>query len=132
MIPIGQIRLGDRVVATDPATGVTFAEPVVSLYANHDLDMADVTIRDADGHQQVLHTTQKHPFWETGDHAWTPAGQLQPGDRLLTPSGATAEVVAVLAWTEANVMLNIGVDTIHTYYVLAGRTPVPGSQPSGR
>ena len=59
---IGKIEIGDKVVASDPISGVTTTEPVTALLANLDLDLADVTIIRPDGSSAVVHTTQNHPF----------------------------------------------------------------------
>jgi hypothetical protein len=123
-VPIGTVQLGDHVLATDPISGVTTAEPVVTLFANTDIDMADVTIVDADGTTAVVHTTQNHPFWNATTHAWTPAADLRPGDHLLTPSGDTVTVAGVITWIESKLMLNLGVSDLHTYYVVVGGAPV--------
>lgn len=43
--PIGQVKLGDKVLATDAATGKTEAKPVVALHHNTDTDLTDLTVR---------------------------------------------------------------------------------------
>ncbi|MGE5827666.1 MAG: polymorphic toxin-type HINT domain-containing protein, partial [Micromonosporaceae bacterium] len=123
-VPIGSVQLGDQVVATDPISGVTAAEPVVSLFANRDVDLADVTVVNPDGTTAALHTTQNHPFWNATVGAWTEAGDLRPGDGLQTPSGAAVTVAGVTAWAETKTMYNLTVDALHTYYVMVGDAPV--------
>ncbi|MGC4894196.1 LamG-like jellyroll fold domain-containing protein [Micromonospora sp. DT31] len=43
---IGDVALGDRVVATDPESGLTRAERVVALHHNRDQDLTNVRVRD--------------------------------------------------------------------------------------
>jgi hypothetical protein len=69
-------------------------------------------------------TTQHHPFWDETQHAWIEASSLAPGDQLHTPDGQRATVAVVRSSTEANSMYNLTVDVTHTYYVVAGDTPV--------
>ncbi|AEV87633.1 matrix-binding protein [Actinoplanes sp. SE50] len=117
--PIAEITIGDRVLATDPAQGVTKGEPVTRLFRNRDTALADVTI----GSGAVLRTTQEHPFWDATTRSWTAAADLRPGDRLRSTVTAP-RVAAVRAYSGDRVMFNLTVDELHTYYVLAGRTPV--------
>ncbi len=124
---IKDIKLGDRVKTTDPRTGHVAAESVVALHDNKDRDLTDVTVRTSDGGTAVLHTTTHHPFWDEGAERWTDAGELRPGTALLTWDGIaerTAAVVAVRTWTGLHDMRDLTVAHIHTYYVLAGTTPV--------
>ena len=122
--PIKDVRIGDNVAATDPTTGKTSGKAVTALHDNLDTDLADVTITDASRHHSVLHTTQNHPFWDASTGKWTRADQLHPGDRLTTPAGTAATIVAVHSFTGSKHMLNLTVANIHTYYVLAGAVPV--------
>jgi hypothetical protein len=117
--PIADIRVGDKVLATDPRTGVTGAEPVTALHENLDTDFADVTING----DQAVRTTQHHPFWNATTQSWTDAGDLRPGDALLGRAGS-ATVTRVERYTGARTMHNLTVADLHTYYVIAGGTPV--------
>ncbi|MFI0900291.1 polymorphic toxin-type HINT domain-containing protein [Streptomyces sp. NPDC020983] len=53
-----------------------------------------------------------------------PASQLRVGHRLQTENGATVSVVALRAYTAEMVTYNLAVDNLHTYFVLAGATPI--------
>jgi RHS repeat-associated protein len=123
---IADVREGDKVIATDPVSGETAAKPVTDVHRNNDRDLADVTIRDTkSGGITVLHTTANHPFWKADTQRWTEAKDLQPGDRLLSPDGDTARMItAVKTWTGLKWMHDLTIADIHTYYVIAGNTPV--------
>ena len=121
---IKDIQVGDEVAATDPVTGETGARAVTALHDNIDTDLADLVVVLAGGIQVTIHTTQDHPFWDATTGQWTKAGHLATGDRLLSDTGASVRVVSVHHRTERRHMLNLTVADIHTYYVLAGNTPV--------
>jgi hypothetical protein len=94
------------------------------LHVDHDFDLADLALRSADGQIFVIHTTQNHLFWDQTGNIWIPAGQLQPGHRLHTPNNALETVVAVLSFAAPRDMYNLTIAIDHTYYVIAGNTPV--------
>jgi hypothetical protein len=122
--PISHIARGDIVMATNPATGQTTAQTVTALHVNNDTDLADLTITQPNHHTATIHTTQNHPFWDLTRHQWVNAGQLRPGDYLQPRQPATITVTAIHAFTQPHTMYNLTVDNVHTYYVVAGDTPV--------
>ncbi|MFF3447583.1 polymorphic toxin-type HINT domain-containing protein [Streptomyces sp. NPDC002667] len=123
--PIGKIKPGDRVESADPATGKHRGpRSVAARLVRHDDDLVDVTIRGADGHEATLHTTSRHPFWDDTLHTWIPAGRLKPGHVLNTATDHHVRIDRVIARPGAADMYNLTVRELHTYYVLAGTTPV--------
>jgi RHS repeat-associated protein len=121
--PIKDIKVGDKVIATDPTTGETTTETVTQLHDNQDTDLTDLTIT-ADGHTNIIHTTTQHPFWDATTRNWTVAGRLGIGDHLLTDNASIAIVAGIRSWNAQHEMRNLTVETLHTYYVIAGTTPV--------
>ncbi|MFF9410911.1 polymorphic toxin-type HINT domain-containing protein, partial [Streptomyces anandii] len=71
-----------------------------------------------------LTATYEHPFWSPSAHQWTKAHDLQPGTTLLSTNGTTVRVQANHPFDQHTRTYNLTVDGVHTYYVLAGRTPV--------
>jgi RHS repeat-associated protein len=122
--PIDQVDVGDKVVATDPQSRTTGARKVVALHRDRDLDLTDVTVTDGRGHRTILHTTPHHPFWDETANAWVDAAYLRTGDHLYTGTGAVETVVTVRSFHGFHAMYNFTVDGLHTYYVMAGTTPV--------
>jgi hypothetical protein len=116
----GSITIGDLVLATDPHTGHTAPKKVTHTWAHHDT-VVDLVLADG----AHLTTTEDHPFYNATDHQWQQAQTLDPGDHLLTPTGTTIPVSG-LAWPTAHTDLahNLTIADTHTYYVLAGNTPV--------
>lgn len=135
---IGEIKTGDKVEAADPDSGKHKGpRTVTATHVNHDYDLIDLRVRLGDGSTAVLHTTSKHPFWDDTVHAWTPAGRLTPGHALNTATDQHVHVVAVTDRPGDRDMYNLTVAQVHTYYVLAGRTPVlvhncPSDSTAGR
>jgi hypothetical protein len=74
---------------------------------------------------QVITTTEDHPFWNATDHEYQRADQLDRGDQLLAADGRLVRVVGLRPGSQrVATAYNLTVDDIHTYYVLAGATPV--------
>jgi hypothetical protein len=143
---IKDVEVGDEVVATDPETGETSAQPVTDLHVNLDRELTTLTlaslsvlglrtIGEGEGDRSTrgpteaavstLETTQNHPFWDVAADEWVDAADLVPGRSVVTsPTGERQLVVAVDNYTGAAEMRDLTVATIHTYYVVAGDTPV--------
>jgi hypothetical protein len=121
---IADVQVGDVVLATDPETGKTVAERVTALHNNLDHDFADVTVKDTNGRTSTIHTTANHRFWDDARHQWISAAQLNTKAKLRTATGSRVQVVGVLVLLGGRYMRNLTVAQLHTYYVLAGKTPV--------
>ena len=122
---IADVVVGDRVRATDPATGETVVRTVTRLHRNHDSDLTDITVRDGDGHLSVVHTTQLHRFWNNTRGGWVNAVDLKAGERLHgTDNVELVEVVAVHSSNDLQWMYDLTVDDVHTYYVVTGDNPI--------
>ncbi|MFB9238417.1 DNRLRE domain-containing protein [Plantactinospora siamensis] len=120
---IKDVKVGDKVRAADPETGEAAGEPVTKLHNNHDTDFTDVTVATAQG-WKVIHTTQEHPFWDAATHRWTVASALTAGTLLIDDTGHATRVVQITNWSGHHDMRNLTVAHLHTYYVIAGDTPV--------
>ncbi|MFG1871051.1 polymorphic toxin-type HINT domain-containing protein [Micromonospora arborensis] len=120
--PIADVRVGDRVLATDPTTGVSAAQPVTRLIRSTDPALTDVTVAPAGGAAVTVHTTPHHPFWDVTGRRWVDAADLTAGSSLRNPDGELVRVVAVRTFDGPQVMHNLTVAETHTYYVAAGST----------
>ncbi|MEY2233052.1 polymorphic toxin-type HINT domain-containing protein, partial [Streptomyces sp. BF23-30] len=122
--PIERIEIGDTVLATDPASGTTGPRRVeATIYTPDDRDFTSITLRPQDG-RGSLTATDHHPFWAETRKQWTDAADLNTGDTLRTPDGTTVEIEKVTRWKDLQPAYNLTVNDLHTYYVLAGTTPV--------
>jgi len=122
--PIKSVAVGDRVLASDPVGGRTEGKAVTLLHDNLDTDLADLVLVDDHGTLATVHTTQNHPFWDATTQQWTRVDHLRAGDRLQSALGGAVVVVSVRSFTQQRHMLNLTVADLHTYYVMAGSTPV--------
>jgi RHS repeat-associated protein len=137
---IEDIELGDEVQATDPETGETGARKVTRLIRTEaDKHFNELSIATEDGIEELT-ATHEHPFWSPSEQDWIEAGALKPGMTLLTDDGDTVIVTGNRAFTKHARTYNLTVEDLHTYYVLAGATPVlvhnstcaPGTLPGTR
>ncbi|MFF7182180.1 polymorphic toxin-type HINT domain-containing protein [Streptomyces sp. NPDC008121] len=122
---IEDVELGDRVTVTDPETGETTTREVVgTIVTEDDKHFVDLTIKIDAGGEAALISTTTHPFWVVSENAWIEAGDLKPGMTLRTLAGDTVYVEKVGRFDERQRTHDLTVSDIHTYYVLAGATPV--------
>ncbi|MFV0458063.1 MAG: polymorphic toxin-type HINT domain-containing protein [Actinomycetales bacterium] len=100
-------------------TGTDELHPVIATYVRDSHTLVDLTID-----QDVVTTTPDHPFM-VQDRGWVTAGDLQPGDTLVTPTGTTTLTgIQERESTDTTTVYNFQVASTHTYYALAGTTPI--------
>ncbi|MEV1247035.1 RHS repeat-associated core domain-containing protein [Nonomuraea sp. NPDC049750] len=126
---IEDIKVGDKVVATDPKTGKSEAKSVITPITSKGVKNLVRVAVDSDGDQGrgagMVTATDGHPFWAPTARQWEQAGTLRPGQSLQTSHGAYLKIAALEKSTAADQRVyNLTVADLHTYYVLAGETPV--------
>ncbi|HEY9367169.1 polymorphic toxin-type HINT domain-containing protein [Streptomyces sp.] len=122
---IESVRIGDRVVATDPERGRTEARTVTDVITTEDdKEFTRLTVRWATGRTTALTATDTHPFWLVDGKRWADAGTIAVGDELRTSSGRAVEVVGVDRYLRMQRTHDLTVETVHTYYVGVGGTEV--------
>jgi hypothetical protein len=126
--PIEEIRPGDRVLATDPVRGVTAGKAVTALIAGAGVkQLVDVTVDTDGGGGSATGTftaTENHRVWVPELRAWVGAGSLEAGQWLRTSAGTWVQVSAVAKRAAETKVHNLTVADFHSYYVVAGGTPV--------
>ncbi|WP_217621540.1 golvesin C-terminal-like domain-containing protein [Streptomyces lunaelactis] len=123
---IEDLKTGQQVLATDPETGDTRAREVTNT-RSHKSDKHLVTLTvDPDGKAKPgkLTSTAAHLFWLPDAGKWVKAEQLKPGMWLQTSSGTWIQITAIDDSHRSERVHNLSVDGVHTYYVVAGTTPV--------
>jgi hypothetical protein len=121
---IEDVALGDKVLATDPETGESGPRKVTRLIVTEeDKHFNELSIATEDGIEKLT-ATHEHPFWSPSALLWVEARDLKPGMTLLTDGGDTVVITGNRAFTKHARTYNLTVDDLHTYYVLAGQTPV--------
>jgi hypothetical protein len=126
--PIAAVRVGDKVLATDPETGRSEAKTVANLIIGKGKkNLVEITV-DTDGAAGPatgkVTATDGHPFWLPDKGVWVKADQLQEGSWLQTSAGTQVQVKALRKWTAYERVYNLTVTDIHTYFVVAGAQPI--------
>jgi hypothetical protein len=119
--PIEDIVVGDKVWTRNLVTGLDELQLVAETFVHQTLALYHLTINGA-----IVSTTAEHPFM-VQDRGWQMAGNLRPGDLLVTPDGTTVlEAVGVEERDLADIVevYNFHVENNLNYYVHAGNTPV--------
>ncbi|MDH6577433.1 hypothetical protein P3T29_003089 [Kitasatospora sp. MAP5-34] len=123
-VPIQDVKVGDRIDNAVPGSRPVAAHTVTAVQVtDSDRDFVQLAI-SAPGGTGEIDSTAHHLFYDATTGAWTDAADLKPGDRLQTTGDGFATVGAVRAYTAADRTYNLTVDGVHTYYVLAGATPI--------
>jgi hypothetical protein len=121
---IDEIEVGDEVAASEPESAVVEGHVVTAVHVtDEDKDYVDLTVSTPDG-AKVVRTTAHHPFYNASTREWADAELLHAGEELSTPGNGRVEVSRVRPYFAALRTYNLSVETIHTYYVVAGNTPV--------
>jgi Pretoxin HINT domain len=121
--PIGEIEVGDKVVATDPVNGATSVRTITRLWTHIDDDLLDVVVLTDDG-VETIHTTDHHRFWNDTRKEWVEAKDLTGGERLLTTGGDLVTIGALRRVPGAAPMLDLTVEYDHTFYVALKNTAI--------
>lgn len=134
--PISEIQPGDQVLATNPETGEQTIETVTAIWVHQDT-LVDLLVQQpgrisngnrldpANPAMATVSTTTGHPFWNQTDQQWQEPTILDASDRLLAFDGTGPSVAGLLSYTQRHdSAYNLTVAGPHTYYVLAGDTPV--------
>ncbi len=111
---IRSVRVGDRVLATDPAGGGRRAQTVTATF-RHDTDRL-VTVSFRGG--ETLTSTAGHKVYVIGE-GWTLVADLSTGDRLRGPDGAKRTVSGLRdrSGLTPRLVYDLTVDNLHTFYV---------------
>ncbi len=126
---IKEVQPGDQVLATDPQTNTTSAEPVTATIVTPDdqqfTDLALTTDAAPRAPPTTITSTQHHPYWDETTQRWTDAANVRAGDKLRAADGTLLTVHDIHSYNApAQEARNLTVAQLHTYYVLAGTTPV--------
>jgi hypothetical protein len=110
-VAIGDIDVGDRVLAYDEVLGTTGSYTVTAILMHRDPAITYLTI---DGEQ--IETTPEHPFF-TEERTWVPASELLVGDHVVNADGSSGTVERVQIRLQMQHMYNLTVADAHTFFV---------------
>jgi RHS repeat-associated protein len=121
---IDEIEVGDEVANSQPKSDKVEQHKVLAvIVTDDDKDYVDLAVSTPNG-PKVIRSTAHHPFFNATTGDWEEAGTLEAGDLLSTPGNGRAELLSVNRYAAFMRTFNLTVETVHTYYVLAGFTPV--------
>ena len=121
-VAIGEIDVGDQVLAWNETTSATGYYTVTATMAHVDPVVVHLTING-----ETIETTPEHPFYEVEsapwlsigetEGQWTLAGELKVGDQIQQADGTTGVVQAVVFEAAEQLMYNLTVVDAHTFFV---------------
>jgi hypothetical protein len=121
---IEDIQVGDEVLSTDPRSGETMARSVLNLIRTEgERELNSLSVETSQGIQDIT-ATQDHPFWSPSEGRWVEAGEAREGMTLVSATGEHIRVTSNHSFKKTVKTFNFAVADLHTYYVLAGETPV--------
>jgi len=109
--PIGEVKVGDQVLAYDEASGTNGNYPVQAVLINDDPAEVFLSING-----ETVETTPEHP-WYTEDRAWVNAGELRLGEHLRKADGSYGSVQSIRIVSKPKIMYNLTVEKAHTFFV---------------
>lgn len=121
---INDVRVGDKVQAYDPDTGLKSERIVAAKHVNRDNDLTDLTVRHKDKSTSTIRTTQGHLFWAADEQKWYPAAKLTHGMLLGLNGRGTVVVERTANYQNPALRFDLTVEGVHTYHVAAGSDAV--------
>ena len=120
---IEDLREGDWVLAKDENNpdGEPVLKQVTKVSIKTVTQLRVLTLTNEDGDEQVIQTTDEHPFFVEG-RGWIGAGELAAGDQITTVDGAVATVISSISTRHGQsiTVYNLEVEGAHTFFVWAG------------
>ncbi|PYC77009.1 hypothetical protein C7C46_20485, partial [Streptomyces tateyamensis] len=112
--PISQIRVGDQVLATDPATGAEQVEPVTAAFSHSTERLVEIGLADGG----TLSSTAGHRLYVDGA-GWQVASSLHVGDHLRSADGSLRTITSLHDHTglAPQTVYDLTVGALHTFYV---------------
>jgi RHS repeat-associated protein len=122
--PIQSVAVGDEIENAEPG-GTVERHRVGQIHETlTDKDFTDLTVSTPTGPKTIT-GTQNHPYFDLTTHQFVNASDLKSGDRLQTTAGGYGvTVLNVRNYFSSMVTYDLTIDGLHTYYVVAGDTPV--------
>jgi RHS repeat-associated protein len=116
LVPIEEVRVGDRVWSRSDETGEQSYRPVVRTFVTPDQPTLELHFASDGRATERVDATVEHPFWVV-DRGWVAAGDLRPGDEVSTSHGGRARVLSATSTERTTTVYNFEVEQFHTYFV---------------
>ncbi|WP_194920860.1 RHS repeat-associated core domain-containing protein [Catenulispora rubra] len=121
--PIEDVKVGDTIENAAPG-GALERHRVDAVHKTlTDKSFTALTISTAHGDETIT-STQNHPYYDVTQGAFVNAAELRISDRLETGGNSDAAVAGIRDFSSSLVTYDLTIDGLHTYYVVAGDTPV--------
>ena len=120
----GKLRAAVAAVALAAVTVTSTATPAAAATPQASPVADPVTVSASTAAGSTLTTTFHHPFFDITQAAFTEADNLHTGDRLQTTDGGTATITNLRLYHQTTTTYDLTIGGLHTYYVLAGPTPL--------
>lgn len=113
MVAIENIKAGDKVISTNPDTGVTEEKPVLEAFSRSVTELVHLTVS-----VEEIITTHNHPFFVVGK-GFVNAGSLKLGDMVVSNNGEKLSItdIGFESTEQPTTVYNFKVEDYHTYYV---------------
>lgn len=113
LVAIENIKVGTKVISTDPYTFLTEERSVVQTFINKALQLVRIMIND-----EEITTTVEHPFY-VKERGFVRASELRIGDEVVQAIGERyrIEAISIYVVEKPETVYNFEVEEFHTYYV---------------
>ena len=109
---IEQLKVGDKVLARDEATGKTEAKTIKRLFKRQ----VEATLVLSFSNGDKIECTKEHPFY-VEHKGFTPAGELGIGTSIVTRAGPSVKLEQVEVNSQPATVYNFEVEDFHSYFV---------------
>lgn len=121
---IEDVNIGDEVENSSPGETDLEKHRVVAVHrTSTDTDFTLLSVGTDEG-SKSLESTSNHPYYDVTTQTWADASDVKVGDQLQRPGGGRVTVLATKSYVKPQLTFDLTIEGIHTYYVLAGTTPV--------
>ena len=113
LVAIENIKVGDKVISSDPDTGVTDEKTVLEVFHRNVTELVHLTV-----YGEAITTTHNHPFYVAGK-GFVNAGKLRTKDILLDSKQRklTIDDISFETSEEPITVYNFKVEDYHSYYI---------------
>jgi hypothetical protein len=118
-VAIEELQPGDMVWSRDDESDEEGYRPIARIIVTPEQPLMTVALEDAGGAIETIDVTAPHPFQVEG-RGWVPAGELEPGDQVVTADGGALEVASTEDSGRSDTVYNFEVEEFHTYFVGQG------------
>lgn len=109
LVPIETLKMGDKVCSMDVASRCVKFEAVIQTINSQSSEFVVLGLQD-----ETIRCTPQHRFYT---NRWVAAGELVPGDSLLSREGREVKLLTVRQEEEMQSVFNLMVANSHNYFV---------------